>query len=360
MKLYSILSATILFASILMGCSTSRQVPVEIADTYYGFLPCADCPGISYTLELQKDGHYNLTMDYYDRETTFTSDGKFTYKNNKVSLYDKNKVTSQFEREGDKLISLDGDGNRIQSELAPYYILYKGDHSKADMPDDFGGTNSNLNYKGTGNEPFWMVQITAENTIRFTGLMENGEIELEVPVTDTRVSDDNQTMVYSGKDGLNSLEVTILNKPCQDDMSGHDFTTTLEVHLMTGDLDKNLRGCGGYLNKFQLNGSWRLEKVDGQPISSPAPTLGFFFTEGRIAGSAGCNRYFGWLDDVTDNSIKFNQVGATKMACADMALESQFLNLLNQSDIQWKIDNEGLLILSSNAGNFVFGRTDEL
>ncbi len=343
-----------------MSCSTSRQIPNELADTYYGFLPCADCPGISYTLELQKDGHYNLTMDYYDRESTFTSDGKFTYENNKVNLYTENRITSQFEREGNMLISLDGDGNRIQSDLAPHYNLYKGDPSKAEMPDDFGRGTSNLAYKGTGNEPFWMVQITTENTIRFSGLMETGEIEWEVPVTETRMSDDNQSMVYTGKEGLNALEITILNKPCQDDMSGHDFTTTLEVHVSTADLDKNLKGCGEYLNKFQLNGTWRLEKIDGQAITSSAPTLGIFFTEGRIAGSAGCNRYFGSLDEATDNSIKFNQVGATQMACPDMSLESQYLNLLNQSDIQWEIDDKGLLILSSNAGNFVFGRTEKL
>jgi len=360
MKLYSIFSYTFLFLSILMNCTTSRQIPGDLADTYYGFLPCADCPGISYTLELQKNGHYNLIMDYYDRESTFTSEGKFTYKNNKINLYTDHKITSQFEREGDMLIYLDGDGNRIQSNLAPYYNLYKADPSKAEMPDDFGGENSQLMYKGTGNEPFWLVQVTTQNTLKFKGLMENGEIEWEVPITGTRMSDDNQTIIYTGKEGSNALEVSIHNKPCQDDMSGFDFSTTLEVHLSTSDLNQNLRGCGEYLNKYQLNGTWRLEKINGRAISLPAPTLGIYFSEGRIAGSGGCNRYFGTLDEATNTSIKFNKLGATKMACEDMSLENQYLELLNQNDIQWKINDDGLLILSSNVGNFVFGRTEQL
>lgn len=72
-------------------------------------------------------------MDYYDRESTFTEDGKFTYENDKLNLYSDGKITSRFESEGDKLISLDTDDNRIQSELAPYYILYKTDPDKANL-----------------------------------------------------------------------------------------------------------------------------------------------------------------------------------------------------------------------------------
>lgn len=48
--------------------------------TFKGMLPCADCPGIKYELELWNDqyadkGTYKMEMDYEDRDTDFKQKG---------------------------------------------------------------------------------------------------------------------------------------------------------------------------------------------------------------------------------------------------------------------------------------------
>ncbi|MBY5956867.1 META domain-containing protein [Membranicola marinus] len=360
MKLLSIFTSTLFLAGILLGgCSSYRHIPADIADTYYGFLPCADCPGISYTLELHQKGDYSLTMDYYDRETTFVTEDKFTYKNNKIKLFSEGEITSRFEVEGDKLIALDADGNRIETNLAPYYQLYKGDPTKADMPTDFGILNTPIIYKGTGNEPFWMVQITSSNTLIFKGLMENGEVEFELPVAKVELSDDNNSIVYTGKNERHKLKVKIANKACQDNMSGQHFTTTLRVEYTSDGQKKTLNGCGEFKGKYQLNGTWEVISMDGQPIQGKKPTLGIYLPETRMAGSTSCNRYFGSIES-TARTLSFDQVGATRMACPDMSSEDKFLSLLGQDDITWEIDDDGKLTLSGEAGTIVFSRTDSM
>lgn len=51
---------------------------------------------------------------------------------------------------------------------------------------------------------------------------------------------------------------------------------------------------------------------------------------GLINGSGGCNRIFG--DFVLDKrkSLRFSEIGATRMACQNQSFENRFLDLLDQ------------------------------
>ncbi len=53
---------------LLMGCS---RPPIEIpTGTFYGTLPCADCPGIRYELTLNDDGTYVEQTEYLEKSVT--------------------------------------------------------------------------------------------------------------------------------------------------------------------------------------------------------------------------------------------------------------------------------------------------
>ena len=43
---------------------------LDWAGSYAGVLPCADCPGIKTRLSLQRDGRYELSTQYLDRQPT--------------------------------------------------------------------------------------------------------------------------------------------------------------------------------------------------------------------------------------------------------------------------------------------------
>lgn len=357
MKLFS--PFIIFFGAIFLmaGCSTSRDLPLGIADTYYGFLPCADCPGISYKLQLDNKGRYHVTRDYVDRQSVFEDEGKYTFEKGQVQLWSDGRIIERYQYEQDRLFMLDGDGNRIQTELAPYYTLYKGDPVRAKDPDAEVVSEENVHYRGTGNEPFWGIRITDENQIVFKGLMED-EIEFSVPVISTDLSDDVKTVIYTGAQDDKKVIVSITTEACQDDMSGFHFPTRLEVDLKTGDQQYNLRGCGQFMNKYALAGSWILEAVNGEELNDEKrPTLSLHLPAGRITGNAGCNRYFGQIESLEDGTLSFGAIGATKMACPNMKREDEFLRFMGRDDFQWSISVAGKLLLESGGEQMLFGRT---
>jgi len=67
---------------------------------------------------------------------------------------------------------------------------------------------------------------------------------------------------------------------------------------------------------------WLLVAVDGQP--APARATIDFATPGRISGQAPCNRYFATQSgDLPE--VRLSDIGATRMACPDLAAEADFL-----------------------------------
>lgn len=75
------------------------------------------------------------------------------------------------------------------------------------------------------------------------------------------------------------------------------------------------------------NTKWTLaDNVRGQ-----VPTLN---VEGsKINGNAGCNRYFGGVTmETASGKFEASQVGSTKMACDNMSVERNFLDMLQKAD----------------------------
>ena len=90
----------------------------------------------------------------------------------------------------------------------------------------------------------------------------------------------------------------------------------------------------------QLNGSWKVISIDGKEITAENPTMVIDIPEGKLSGFAGCNRMFGNIVlDGTPYGITFTQVGATRMACPDMATEQAFLSMLEKITTFQPIDN---------------------
>lgn len=98
---------------------------VDWAGTYQGTLPCADCPGIRYTLTLNDDDTYVLKTRYLERgDSVFTESGAFAWDKNggKITLADRGE---KFQVGENRLFHLDMEGNRITGALADHYVLAK-------------------------------------------------------------------------------------------------------------------------------------------------------------------------------------------------------------------------------------------
>jgi heat shock protein HslJ len=87
--------------------------------------------------------------------------------------------------------------------------------------------------------------------------------------------------------------------------------------------------------------SWRAEDIGGRGVIDSAQTTITFDAEGRVAGSGGCNRYFGPVT-VESSTISFGDLGATRMACvpALMDQEQKFFDALSATR-SYRFDDPG-------------------
>jgi putative lipoprotein len=76
--------------------------------------------------------------------------------------------------------------------------------------------------------------------------------------------------------------------------------------------------------------TWRVVSIGGQPALSGTTVTAEFSSEERVAGTSGCNRYFGSVK-AESGRISMGPFGATLMACSPddvMAQESRYLAAL--------------------------------
>ncbi|MDR2917020.1 MAG: copper resistance protein NlpE N-terminal domain-containing protein [Tannerella sp.] len=96
---------------------------------YSGILPCADCGGIQTSLELLKDGTYELKQVYWGKDdNSFYSFGNLTWnkEGNTITIGEDESVM-KFQVGENALTMLDKEGNKITGDLADNYILAKVD-----------------------------------------------------------------------------------------------------------------------------------------------------------------------------------------------------------------------------------------
>ena len=96
-----------------------------------------------------------------------------------------------------------------------------------------------------------------------------------------------------------------------------------------------------------VNTTWRLTQLGEETVDNPpgerAISLQLQQENARVVGFAGCNRMFGGYV-LNGETLKFDQMGATKMACMDgkrMQQEQRYFDVLARV-AQWKITGSTL------------------
>lgn len=91
--------------------------------------------------------------------------------------------------------------------------------------------------------------------------------------------------------------------------------------------------------------AWRLADLGGQPALPSVEATLEFPEEGKVAGRASCNRFFGTVE-ISGASIQFGPLAATKMACLDDAANAQekkYLEALAAAE-RFEFDGPALLL----------------
>ncbi len=88
----------------------------------------------------------------------------------------------------------------------------------------------------------------------------------------------------------------------------------------------------GTLSLATLEGvEWVLTTFDRSEPAPAEPEVTLVFSDGKVGGSSGCNRYFaGVVDGALPGDVDLGQIGGTRMACPDQAmrLEDRYLAAL--------------------------------
>lgn len=107
-----------------------------------------------------------------------------------------------------------------------------------------------------------------------------------------------------------------------------------KIFWMVAIMATTLVACNKYnYNASNVFGEWDLVEMNGKKVELTegitTPFIGFDQNEKRVYGNAGCNSFFGTM--VTDSTqtnldaLSFENMGSTKMACENMAIEDEFL-----------------------------------
>ena len=81
-----------------------------------------------------------------------------------------------------------------------------------------------------------------------------------------------------------------------------------------------------------LNGTWKVTKINDQPIDVEGMKLVIDIDEGKLHGNTGCNIMNGSIEIDMDqpNSISFNAIALTRMACPDQQSETALVVALEE------------------------------
>mgnify|MGYP000924652453 CR=1 FL=1 len=199
-------------------------------------------------------------------------------------------------------------------------------------------------YFALGTEPFWNVEITSGRIVFHDA---NGK-RVAVANPGARPSFNGERYV------TDRLTVDVTHVPCADGMSDRRYADSVMV-MVDG---RELRGCGGaVLAPAQLADTrWRIVSIAGtMAVEGTATELAF--AEGRLTGSAGCNRLNApYRND--SRTLTVGPVASTRMACppALMAQENGLLTMLGQPLTIRLTPNGRLLLTAPNSDVIVLER----
>ena len=326
MTVRGFLALILLSAQAWAGAGTRPDSPLP--GTFFGVLPCADCPGIEYHLELFDDGAYYFRMTYQGRDGAplddigtwvRSSDGRV------LALHGGREAPVMFAIAGpDTLDKLDHDGRPIVSAQ---------NHSLA-RTAGLEPVEPSLHMRG-------MFRYFADGA-----LFEECLTGRKMPVTmDADYLRLEQAYLQARREPGEALLASLRGRIVERVGMEGPVRPTLVVEAFSGVWPGE--SCGARFASAELHETyWRLTQLDGEPVFVGAgqrePHMVLRDGEpASVHGSTGCNRFTGQFERNGAN-LRFGTLAATMMACADtMAQESAFTRALDATR-SWRIIGQHL------------------
>ena len=362
--------ATIIFL-IIIGCSSAPEfVPDPKSVTFLtngiwlGMLPCADCEGIDYQINLKNDYTFKQKSVYKGKsDEIFIDEGSWGFVSASVIAVSGNEDYKMFLIQQDHLVMLDQDGNKIESSFEERYHLSKDDGTvKEIMPvkpvEEVVEMNLNyyqekflsgIDFIARGNEPNWTLEIDLEKSMSFAAMY---GIKVKTPAVEGIKAQDSDVTLYTAKTDSGELVITVIKDKCQDNMSGENFPYKVRVEAKSSadSTYKTFEGCGRFLYDIRLYDIYVMEEMTGfnlkkEKLMKGMPTFEFNLNDLKFSGHAGCNSFSGGIN-VAGNKVTFANLVGTLTSCPNMKVEKAVIEALNQKTVTFSIDKLKLTLVS--------------
>lgn len=149
--------------------------------------------------------------------------------------------------------------------------------------------------------------------------------------SDSTINFDNiaSTMMMCAKEGLTDYEINTAlgaTKFYSWKIDGNDYYLTF--YDETGREVMNLM----HQNFEFLNGTWRVTRINDQPVNVEGMKMVIDVDEGKLHGNTGCNIMNGNLEVDMDqpNSISFSAIAVTRMMCPEIQHETALVVALEE------------------------------
>jgi len=285
--------------------------------TFTGTLPCADCPGIRYHLNLFGDDAFFLRMTYADRPGPPVDEmGSW------VLSSDRRVLVLKSSREAPELFGvkdtrtlrkLDAAGQEIAS-TAPYELRRAAAYEPLDVHRVMRGVYVE--------EPTGGQFTECSTGHRWPVIPQDAHRDLEARYQQARRS--------AGEPLLVELDGRVAVRPRGE---GPGSEAVLAVLRVVNVFPKDV--CGLRFSSSPLEGTrWRLTRLgERELVPTPGqrsePFVMFEPSPARMAGSSGCNQYAGRYE-VAGDAITITSAG-TMMACAPGDVDTAFAAVLREA-----------------------------
>ncbi|WP_299820993.1 META domain-containing protein [uncultured Pontibacter sp.] len=208
-----------------------------------------------------------------------------------------------------------------------------------------------VDFVASGNEPFWTLEIHGDMLIDFKTTSPE-DASIKVPMSVVVELKDGENISYQAETSDGVFTVKLMLEDCQEPLSGKKSPYSVQVNY------KNTvyKGCGSYLINSRLEGNWILEQLNGKEVTAEkGPFLNLSLKDNRVSGNAGCNRISGSLE-AKRHTLYVGAIAATRMACPDLEIENEVLELLNKSAFEYRIVDGKLLLFQGGSEVMVLRR----
>lgn len=333
MKVKTIVSCRLVLAGIagtaLFALAANAQETAlgALPASFSGLLPCADCPGIRYTLNLFPDQSYFLRHTYTGRGAgkSFDDIGRWSLSGSTLVLTGGKEFAARFAiKSSEVLRQLNLEGREIDSKLN--YDLRR--------TAAFERIEPRLKMRGMFQYMADAAGFTeCQTRQRWPVAMEGRYRALEAAYTKTRRQ--------PGEELLVEVEGQAAMRP---GMNGGQPVLTLVVERYIGIWPGETCGAPGATSPLQET-YWKLTRLEGKPVvlaeKQREPSLVFRTEQNRVTGFGGCNKLTGTYK-LNGGELTFGKIASTKMACSQgMDIELAFFKVLDQVR-KWEILGEHL------------------